>query len=135
MYIVYYICTQNTIFVHIKVYLYIIYYICTHNIIFVHSILYLNIIYYFCTHYIIYKFTHIYSTLRYGTVDKDWRTNYIKWVRYYCSTQSVGLFDGVWRLFQQYFSYIVAVSFVGGGNQRTRRKLPTCWKSLTNFIT
>ena len=26
------------------------------------------------------------------------------------------------RLFQQYFSYIVAVSFIGGGNQSTQRK-------------
>jgi len=34
--------------------------------------------------------------------------------------------------FQQYFSYIVAVSFIGGGN---RRKLLTYRKSLTNFIT
>ena len=34
-----------------------------------------------------------------------------------------------------YFSYIVAVSFIGGGNQRTRRKSPNCRKSLTNFIT
>ena len=30
--------------------------------------------------------------------------------------------------------YIVAVSFIGGGNQSTRRKPPTCHKSLTNFI-
>jgi len=29
--------------------------------------------------------------------------------------------------FQQYLSYIVAVSFIGGGN---RRKPPTCHKSL-----
>jgi hypothetical protein len=34
---------------------------------------------------------------------------------------------------QQYFSYIVAVSFIGGGNRSTRRKPPTCCKSLTNF--
>ena len=31
--------------------------------------------------------------------------------------------------------YIVAVSFIGGGNWSTRRKPPTCHKSLTNFIT
>ena len=31
------------------------------------------------------------------------------------------------------FSYIVAVSFIAGGNRRTRRKPPTCRKSLTNF--
>jgi hypothetical protein len=37
--------------------------------------------------------------------------------------------------FQQYFSYIVAVSFIGGGNRSTRRNPPTCHKSLTNFIT
>jgi len=40
-----------------------------------------------------------------------------------------GLVDGVLRHFQQ---YIVAVSFIGGGN---RRKPLTCRKSLTNFIT
>ena len=33
------------------------------------------------------------------------------------------------------FQYIMAVSFIGGGNQRTRRTPPTCCKSLTNFIT
>ena len=47
----------------------------------------------------------------------------------------VCLFDAVQRHFHQYFSYIVAVSFIGGGNRRTRRKPPTCLKSLTNFIT
>ena len=31
--------------------------------------------------------------------------------------------------------YIVAVSFIGGGNRRTQRKSPTCRKSLTNLIT
>jgi len=43
--------------------------------------------------------------------------------------------NGVWRHFQQYFSYIMAVSFIGGGNLCTLRKPPTCRKSLTNFIT
>jgi len=42
------------------------------------------------------------------------------------------LFRVLCLLFQQYSSYIVAVSFIGGGN---RRKPPTCSKSLTNFIT
>ena len=37
--------------------------------------------------------------------------------------------------FQQYFSYIVAVSFIGGGNQSTQRKPPNYRKSLTNLIT
>ena len=38
----------------------------------------------------------------------------------------------IFRVIQQYFSYFVAVSFIGGGN---RRKPVTCRKSLTNFIT
>jgi hypothetical protein len=40
-----------------------------------------------------------------------------------------------YRYFQQYFSYIVAVSFIDWGNRSTRRKPPTCGKWLTNFIT
>jgi hypothetical protein len=43
--------------------------------------------------------------------------------------------NGVERHFQQYFSYILAISFIGGGNWNTQRKPPTCRKSLTNFIT
>jgi hypothetical protein len=39
--------------------------------------------------------------------------------------------------FQQYFSYIVAVSFISGENleyqEKTRRQPPTCRKLLTNF--
>jgi hypothetical protein len=48
----------------------------------------------------------------------------------------VGLFV-IWCLthFQQYFSYVVEVSFIDGRNRRTRRKPLTCRKSLTNFIT
>jgi hypothetical protein len=34
----------------------------------------------------------------------------------------IRLVNGVYRHFHQYFSYIVAVSFIGGGNQSTRRK-------------
>jgi hypothetical protein len=34
----------------------------------------------------------------------------------------------------QYFSYIVAVSFIGGGNRSTRRKPATYHKLLKNFI-
>jgi hypothetical protein len=40
---------------------------------------------------------------------------------------------GVERHFQKYFSYIVAISFIGGGNQTTGRKQLTFHKSLTNF--
>ena len=35
---------------------------------------------------------------------------------------------------QQYFSYIMAVSFIGGGNRSTQRKPLTCRKLLTNCI-
>ena len=38
------------------------------------------------------------------------------------------LFYGVLRYFQQYFSYIVAVSFIVGVIQITHIKLPTCRK-------
>ena len=36
---------------------------------------------------------------------------------------------GVWRHFQQYFSSILAVSFIGGGNRSTWRKPLNCRKS------
>jgi hypothetical protein len=39
------------------------------------------------------------------------------------------------RHFQQYFNYIMAVSFTGERNRITRRKPSTCRKSLTKFIT
>ena len=39
------------------------------------------------------------------------------------------------RNLQQYFSYIMVVSFVAGENRSTRRKPPTCRKSLSNIIT
>ena len=42
---------------------------------------------------------------------------------------------GVYRHFQQYFSYIMAVSFIGGGNRSTQRKQPTCLKSLMKYST
>ena len=37
--------------------------------------------------------------------------------------------------FQQYFSYVVEVSFIGEGTQSTQRKPLTCHKSVTNCIT
>ena len=49
--------------------------------------------------------------------------------------QSYSKVYGVERHFVQYFSYIVAVSFIGGGNQSTRRRPPTYRMSLTHFIT
>ena len=47
-----------------------------------------------------------------------------------------GLGLGLWCLtpLSKYFCYIVAVIFIGGGNQSTLRKPTTCLKSLANFI-
>jgi hypothetical protein len=45
----------------------------------------------------------------------------------------VCLFDGVKRHFQQYFSYIVEVSFIDQGNRRARRKPPTCRKQTNKW--
>jgi len=47
----------------------------------------------------------------------------------------LGQVYGVYRHFQQYYSYIVTVSIIGEGNRSTRGKPPTYRKSLTNFIT
>jgi hypothetical protein len=44
----------------------------------------------------------------------------------------VGWFYGAQRHFQQYFSYIVAVSFIGGGNWSTRRKPLTCHNNVVS---
>jgi hypothetical protein len=38
-------------------------------------------------------------------------------------------------LIQQYFSYIMATSFSGGGSRSTWREPPTLGKQLVNFIT
>ena len=45
---------------------------------------------------------------------------------------------GLWclaPLSTKYFSYIVAVTFIGWGNRSTQRKPSTCHKSMTNFTT
>ena len=54
--------------------------------------------------------------------------NFFLWYLY----NRYGLVDGVYSHFQQYFTYIVAVSFIGGGNRSTRRKPLTCPKLLVN---
>ena len=42
---------------------------------------------------------------------------------------------GVERHFQQYFSYIMVVNFIGEENRNTQRKPLTCLKTLINIIT
>ena len=57
---------------------------------------------------------------------------------YSCYVMKVGDYGygvTVLRHFQQYFSFIVAVSFIGGGHRSTQRKPPTCQKLHTNLIT
>ena len=44
-------------------------------------------------------------------------------------------FFGVERYFQQYFSYIMAISFSGGRSRSKWREPPTIGKQLVNFIT
>jgi len=46
-----------------------------------------------------------------------------------------GCVYGAQRHFQQYFSYIAGVCFIGRGNRSTWRKPPTVGKQLVNFIT
>ena len=64
----------------------------------------------------------------------------IKVVKYYgqylhLENQREGVCGVIVFHFQQYFSYIVAVRFIDGGNQSTQRKPPTCRHSPTNLIT
>ena len=47
----------------------------------------------------------------------------------------VTILIGLWCLTPLSIFYIVVVKFIGGGNRSTRRKRPTCRKSLTNFTT
>jgi hypothetical protein len=56
------------------------------------------------------------------------------WLVLYHHIETCCWWFGLWcsNRFQQYFSYIVTVSFIGEGN---RRKPPTSRKLLTNFIT
>jgi hypothetical protein len=51
----------------------------------------------------------------------------------YTVDQGYGWFMVFYATFKKYFSYIVAVSFIGGGNWSTRRKPPTCHKPLTIY--
>ena len=49
----------------------------------------------------------------------------------------LGLFYGVWRHIQQYFSYIMAVSFIGGGNRSTaenHQPVASYWQTLSHNV-
>jgi hypothetical protein len=73
----------------------------------------------------------------------SWSWSYGSWIYNYLCNQCLSPLN-LWArvmvmvfnttMFQQYFSYIVAVSFIGGGNRSTWRKPTTCHKSLPNFI-
>jgi hypothetical protein len=74
--------------------------------------------------------TNKYVFLQYTTAWASERCEalkHCKWIK--------GYGYGIWRHFQQYFSYIMKGSFIGRGNRSTQRNLLTCHKSLTPFIT
>ena len=70
--------------------------------------------------------------------------NYIKTVKFVCLNSltgkvcrqfnGLGLELGVMVFNIPYFSYIMVVGFIGGGNPTTQRKPPTCCKSLYHIM-
>ena len=75
----------------------------------------------------------LYQRLSWDRVARTPQINYIE--ASLALTLNIEGVGGVKHHFQQYFSYIVGVRFIGGGNRSIRRKQPTYCKSLTNFIT
>jgi hypothetical protein len=61
----------------------------------------------------------------------SWSWPHGSWIYNYLCNQCVALL----KFFQQYFHYIVTVSFIVAGNRRIWWKPPTCRKSLTNIFT
>ena len=76
----------------------------------------------------------LHSFIKYAmhTASLHGELNISQWKRCCQNITSEIWFLGVWRHFQQYFSYIMATSFSGG---RSRREPPTMGKQLVNFIT
>ena len=88
-------------------------------------------------------FTIVLSVLlRFTASDNPFKYFFITNLSYldiYVNTQLSQLFKnglgyGVQRHFQQYFSCIVVVSFIGRGNRSTLRKPLNCNKSLTTLL-
>jgi hypothetical protein len=72
----------------------------------------------------------IYHVILHWPVDID-RLKKLKWRQ--INPVSIEIWNSIQLLhfieyIQQYFSYVVAVSYIGGGSRRTRRKPPTCRK-------
>jgi hypothetical protein len=85
---------------------------------------------------ILYKCTHLLNHLNFLSImmalfhEKIWSI-YVPFCQcLFC------LVYGVQRHFQQYFSYFVVVSFIGGGNRSTRRELTAAchWQSLSHNV-
>ena len=67
---------------------------------------------------------------------RAWISIKTKMTYFHCIKSNVnagGYGYGVKRHFQQYFTYIVMASFIGGWNQNIRWKSPTCCKSLAGY--
>jgi hypothetical protein len=54
---------------------------------------------------------------------------------FYVHGRGLGINLWGWTPLSAMFQLYCGGQFIGGGNRSTRRKLPTCCKSLTNFIT
>ena len=72
----------------------------------------------------------IYHVILHWPVDID-RLKKLKWRQ--INPVSIEIWNSIQLLhfieyIQQYFSYVVAVSYIGGGSRRTRGKPPTCRK-------
>ena len=70
-------------------------------------------------------------------VKKEDRYSILQNVYIFLNFLIVRVIDMVLRHFQQYFSYIVAVNFIGGENWSTRSKPPTCgsqWQTLSHNV-
>jgi hypothetical protein len=74
----------------------------------------------------VYSIYHLWITIVIWIWGQSWSWSHGSWIYYDLCNQCLSPLKLWVRM---------AVSFIAGGNQSTRRKPPTCRKSLTNFIT
>ena len=88
-------------------------------------------------HRAIFQFKPVWNTCFPNSIDIRSMRVRVWWNTYFPNSTDIrSMRVRVWCLMpQQYFSYIVVVSFIDRGNQSTWRKPSTCHKSLINFTT